>query len=172
MQLPFNLQIDPSRRLMRIAIQGFFGQDIDLAGIRVGRGADLTLSATVRPTDHLNIDVNAALSWLNVDAAAGRSGRLFTAQVQRLKATYNVSSRMFLRLIGQYITTKRDPALYPFPVGRKDGFFSGSALFSYRLNWQTALFLGYGDDRALDPQNSLVKTGRQVFFKLSYAYQR
>ncbi len=50
--------------------------------------------------------------------------------------------------------------------------FSGSALLSYRLNWQTALFLGYGDERALDPARRLRQTERQLFVKLSYALQR
>jgi hypothetical protein len=118
------------------------------------------------------------LSWLNVDrrvtasAAGAGSGRLFTAQVQRLKATYNFTPRIFLRLIGQYVSTRRDPSLYVVQVPRRSGDFSGSALFSYRLNWQTALFVGYGDERALDERERLARTERQLFVKLSYAFQR
>jgi hypothetical protein len=99
--------------------------------------------------------------------------RLFTAQVQRLKATYNFNPRVFLRVIGQYVSTRRDPSLYVVEVPRRNGDFSGSALFSYRLNWQTALFVGYGDERALDErQHHLARTERQLFVKLSYAFQR
>ena len=125
----------------------------------------------MRPTDHLTLDVNSAVSWLDVDADGGRA-RLFTAQAQRLKATYNFNARLFLRVIGQYVSTQRDPALYAEEVAPRSGEFSGSALFSYRLNWQTALFAGYGDERALDDQESLARTQRQFFVKLSYAFQR
>src|SRR5687767_13193581 len=95
-----------------------------------------------------------------------------TAQIERLKATYTFSARSLLRLIGQYVETDRDPGLYTFPVPGTDGSFAGSALYSYKLNWQTVLFLGYGDDRLLTERRDLVGTRRSVFFKISYAVQR
>jgi hypothetical protein len=57
--------------------------------------------------------------------------------------------------------------------GGKQESFSGSALFSYKLNWQTVLFAGYGDDRDYVPlTGQLEKTDRAFFAKLSYAFQR
>ena len=67
--------------------------------------------------------------------------------------------------------TERDPSLYRFEVARKDGGFDGSALFAYKLNWQTVLFLGYGDNRALQGNGDLKPAGRQFFLKVSYAFQ-
>ena len=79
---------------------------------------------------------------------------------------------MLIRLIGQYQETRRDPALWIEPVVAKEGSFAGSALFSYKLNWQSVLFVGYGDARALDEVNyTLLPTGRQFFLKVSYAFQ-
>jgi hypothetical protein len=93
--------------------------------------------------------------------------------VDRLRATYTFTSRAFLRLIGQYVGTRRDPTLYSSGVARKDGSFSGSALFAYKLNWQTVLFVGYGDNRDLDEAGEhLGRVDRQFFMKLSYAFQR
>jgi hypothetical protein len=175
-RLSYLVQIDPSRRFTRVGASGFAGQDVDVFNVRVGRGFSVTAFATVRPTDHLTLDVNSALSWLDVDERAAPAdllgGRLFTAQVQRLKATYNFNPRVFLRMIGQYVSTRRDPSLYVSAVPRRSGDFSGSVLFSYRLNWQTALFVGYGDERSLDERNDLARTERQLFVKLSYAFQR
>jgi hypothetical protein len=171
-ELDYSVQIDPSRRVARVGVSGFVGEDIDIANVRVGHGASITAFATIRPMDHLSLDANSAVSWLNVDTDSGVRSRLFTAQVQRLKATYNFSARAFLRLIGQYVSTRRDPTLYKVSVPARDGGFSGSALFSFRLNWQTALFLGYGDDRSLTEVGALVRSDRQFFLKLSYAFQR
>ncbi len=80
----------------------------------------------------------------------------------------------WLRLIGQYVDTERDPGLYSDPEGTDDRscFFSGSAVFAYKLNWQTVLFLGYGDNRELDDRDQLEPAGRQLFLKVSYAFQR
>jgi hypothetical protein len=171
-QVVLNMFFNPSRRVPRLGLSGSAGEDIDVANVRVGRGANLALEAQLRPTDHLGLDLNSALSWLDVPVGAGRRSRLFTAQVERLKATYTFGPRLFVRLIGQYIASQRDPTLYAFPVPRESGTFAGSALVSYKLNWQTAAFLGYGDNRVLDEAQDLVRSDRQVFFKISYSFQR
>jgi hypothetical protein len=138
----------------------------------VGRGANLTATATLRPTSHLALDLVSAWSWLDVDASPSGRERLFTAQVERAKLVYTFTRRLHVRLIGEYVEERREPTLYLAPVASKSGFFSGSALFAYRLNWQSALFLGYGDDRTLTEGNALARTSRQFFAKLSYAFQR
>ena len=81
----------------------------------------------------------------------------------RLKATYTFSSRAFLRLIGQQTELKQN--------GRSESF-SGSALFAYKINWQTVVFLGFSEDRALAVDDRLSPIGRALFFKISYAFQR
>jgi hypothetical protein len=43
----------------------------------------------------------------------------------------------------------RDPALYTFEVARRKEDVTRSALFACKINWQTVLFLGCGDDRRL-----------------------
>ena len=142
-----------------------FGEDIDLATAQVGMGGDLTASVTLRPEPHLTLEALASKSWLS---AKGSAGRLFSADVQRLKATYNASARAFVRLIAQHTSSRR---YFGRDVAKNAGF-SGSALLSYRLNWQTALFLGYGDERALAENDRLLRTGRQLFAKISYSFQR
>ena len=108
-----------------------------------------------------------------MDVGDGVEGRLFTAQVERLRAVWSFNSRCFLRVIGQYVETERDPSLYTFVVSRKDASFDGSALFAYKVNWQTVLYLGYGDTRTFaESTDELEKSGRQLFLKLSYAWQR
>jgi len=164
------LSYDPSRRFSRISLSGFLGQGIDFVNERVGHGGQVTLDATLKPTDHLELDVHTDRQWLDVDAGA-RSGRLFTAQIERLKATYNFTARSFVRLIGQYLKVDRDPGLYDVEIPRVSGSFAGSALFGYKINWQTVLFVGYGDNRVLSEQRDLLRSSRQFFLKISYAFQ-
>jgi hypothetical protein len=164
-------QIDPGRRFSRIGIVGTVGEHIDFSHRRVGDGGDLQVFGTLKPTDHLSLEPSIRRRWLDVDAGS-RSGRLFTAEIERLKATYNFSSRAFLRLIGEYAKTRRDPTLFAFPVASEDAGFAGSALFAYQINWQTVLYLGYGDERAQDLDGDLQAASRAVFLKVSYAFQR
>jgi Domain of unknown function (DUF5916) len=172
-QLLYVVQMSPSLKVNSIGVDGFVGQEIDFDGARTGTGANINFNATIRPTNHLELRFNDSRRWLNVDNAAGSRARLFTARVDRLRAQYTFTARVFLRVIGQYVSTRRDPTLYATEVARKDGAFSGSALFAYKLNWQTVLFAGYGDRRELDDTGQhLDRVGRQFFMKLSYAFQR
>jgi hypothetical protein len=170
--VPFQLQIDPSRVLSRVSVTGEVGQEIDVVNVRVGSGGIVTGNIILRPTSHLTLDLLSSWSWLDVATPSGGTGRLFTAQVERAKLVYNFSARLYLRLIGEYVDEKRDPSLYLVPPPSRSGGFSGSALLAYRLNWQTALFLGYGDDREELETGRLVPASRQFFAKISYAFQR
>jgi hypothetical protein len=167
----FFFQVDPSRRLSRVAVDGNVGEEFDFENGRVGDGVRLSATVTMKPTDHLALELLGRRQTLDVKGGDGREGRLFTAQIGRVKATYTFTARAFLRLIGQWVETERDPSLYRFAVSRKDGSFDGSALFAYKLNWQTVLFVGYGDNRALLSNGDLVPAGRQFFLKVSYAFQ-
>jgi hypothetical protein len=168
----FQAQVDPSRTFTRVGVQGSAGEAVDLVNVQVGSGADLSAFATVRPHPRLTLDLLAERRWLDVPRPGGGDGRLFTADVLRAKALVHFSSQAYLRLIGQWVGTTNDPTLYPYPVSEKEGSFEGSVLFTYRINWQTALYLGYGDDRALDEGGDLRRTSRQFFAKISYAFQR
>jgi hypothetical protein len=162
-------QVDPSRKFTRLSLQAGLGEEIDLATVQVGNGGDITVNATLRPEPHLTLEAIGSASWLRAkDSSPDRGRKLFSASVQRLKATYNASSRAFLRLIGQHTSSRR----YSLNGVSKDAGFSGSALLSYRINWQTALFIGYGDERALGEENHLERTSRQLFAKVSYSFQR
>ena len=79
--------------------------------VRAGRGGHVNLTATINATDHLVFDLIANTAWLHVDDNAGVSRPLFTARVERVRANYTFTARS-VRLIVQYVSTDRDPALY------------------------------------------------------------
>ncbi|HJT16646.1 MAG TPA: hypothetical protein VJ853_04635, partial [Thermoanaerobaculia bacterium] len=163
----YSLSLTPPGRLSSISISGHTGRSIDFIDFRGGRGSDATLSATLRPTLHLQLDANIAVQSLNVE---GR--RLFTAQADRLKATYVFSRSTFLRVVGQYVRTNSNPALYAEAIPASSGDFESSVLLGYQLNWQSVLYVGYGDTRAISELGNLQNAGRELFLKASYAFQR
>ncbi|HXD75012.1 MAG TPA: DUF5916 domain-containing protein [Vicinamibacterales bacterium] len=164
---------NPTRRFSNVGGSFQVGQDTDFVNVRAGRGVQLDLNASITATDHLVFDLIDNTTWLNVDNAAGASTPLFTARVERVRANYTFTARSFVRLIGQHVSTDRDPSLYLDPTTTAhDGSFSGSVLFAYKINWQSVMFFGYGDDRTLDDQRRLQKADRSLFVKMSYAFQR
>ncbi len=169
----YTVETSLSRFLPQIFLDGFLGGEVDFVNVRTGQGGNVTLGWNLRPTDHLELRFDNGRRWLDVDVpgVAGRP-RLFTARVDRLRATYTFTARSFLRLIGQYVETERDPSLYASAVESRSAGFSGSVLFAYKLNWQTVLFAGYGDNRELSEQDEMQRADRQFFVKISSAFQR
>jgi hypothetical protein len=165
------VQMSPSDAIGQISLNAIVGQAIDFDNARPGHGATITLSSVLRPTDHLQLELNGSRQWLDV-SPGDESQRLFTEEVARVKATYTFSSRTFLRLVAQRVRLDQDPALYTFAVRPHFEDFTRSALFAYKINWQTVLFLGYGDDRRLAQGGGLAEVDRQLFLKVSYAFQR
>ena len=167
-QLAFFARFSPSRRIAQVSIDGVVGQEIDFANARRGRGTSLNAFARVNPTGRLEMEALLNRRVLNVED--GR--RLFLARVARVRATYMFRAGFFVRLVGQHVATTRHPSLYLESVEPRSETLSGSALLAYKINWQSVLFIGYGDDRELSPDDRLEPASRQFFVKMSYAFQR
>jgi hypothetical protein len=155
-----------------ISIDGYAGQDIDFANGRTGRGASFTYGGTLRPNDHLEITLNNALRWLN-ESQTSDHGRIFTAQVERITARYTFNAKTFVRAIVQNDRTNQNPALYTFVVDQHSGSLGTQLLWAYKLNWQTVMYAGYGDLKETESvTGDLLRSNRQLFVKVSYAFQR
>jgi hypothetical protein len=184
-QLVYTVQFAVSRLIPQVSFDGWVGQDIDFFNNRVGHGAKVNMTAQFRPTARLTISPTAILQWLSERTDAGAEGRLFTAQVERLRAQYMFSPKMFVRAVVQNQRTSSNPLIYGVDMPLRDGNLSSQFLFAYKVNWQSVLYLGYGDirdvtedsDPTASPVNRAIRrrfllSDRQLFFKLSYAFQK
>ena len=171
-QFGYIAQFSPSRRVAQLSVNGTTGGEIDFANARPASGTTINLRARLDPTDHLDLDLVQNQRWIDVDAPSGDRERLFFARVSRVRGTYTFTSRFFVRGIAQYVSTTRTPSLYTSSVRDSSADFSGQLLLAYKLNWQSVMFIGYGDDRELSDLDRLEPLDRQFFVKLSYAIQR
>lgn len=156
----FNVRAAPKRWLPAIQLDGSAGEKLDYAGARVGTGANLSLSGTLRANDHLEVQLKASREWLDVEGE-----RLFDAKIDWLKVTYTLSPRSLVRVVGQHRQIARGDS----PARRS---LDLSALYSWKLNWQTVFFAGYGDASITGDRGSLVPQSRSLFMKVAYAFQR
>ena len=98
-------------------------------------------------------------------------GRLYRANLGQLKMMNYFNVRAFFRAILQYTDISRDPDLCTFPVDQRTRHLSSQYLFSYKLNPQTVLFVGYSDNSANAnvPSIDLLRTDRTLFVKIGCA---
>jgi hypothetical protein len=150
-----------------LQVSGRLGDLIDYANCRAGRQARLGLWTELRIGSHLQAEIGYDRDRLNVDG-----GRLYTADIERLRLMYQFSRRTFLRTVIQYRQYRKNTALYDDPETepKSDGLFT-QVLLSYKINPQTVFFLGYSDDSRRDSGMPLLQTDRTVFAKIGYAAQ-
>lgn len=164
----YQLQFAVNRFLSYVSTNGWIGEEVDFENNRLGRGANLSASLQLRPSEHLALSVTSSMRWLNIEG-----DRLFTSQVERLRATYTFNARMFLRAIVQNTRTNRDRNLYGSDTDQHSGDLSSQALFAYKLNWQTVFYVGYSDlQEVTNEEGDFLPSNRQFFAKVSYAFQR
>jgi len=171
-RVSLDLGARPGRVVSTIGLSVRAGDMIDYANDRLGDGLVIGLETNLRSSTHLSVAVNAERQTLDVTTDDGRSGRLFAADVARVRSVWTFSARSWVRFVAQWVETRRDPDLYQYPVRGKEGGFATSAAFAYKLNWQTVLYAGWADNRTLDGRAELQPQERQFFVKMSYAIQR
>jgi hypothetical protein len=150
---------------LQLGVEMRMGDDIDVVGIRLADRVEIELDASYDFGNHLRADFSHELRRLELPA-----GRLFEANLSELRLVYQFNLRMFLRGIFQYATVDRTPELYPSPVAASESDLFGQLLFTYKLNPQTALYLGYSGAYIEMLSQGLEQTGDTVFLKLSYAW--
>ena len=143
------------------------GDAIDFANTRRGKRLflepDLSLNLGLRLRATLEHDFQR----FEVD-----EGELFEANLTQLRLVYQFNVRTFVRTILQYRSIERDPALYVDEVDAKTERLFTQLLFSYKLNPQTVLFVGYAGNREGDESVDLTESNRTLFFKFGYAFVR
>jgi len=156
--------------IVKLDLQVRRGDTIDFANNRPARELRLAPTIELKLGTHLNTQLEHTYQRLEV--LGGQE--LFTANLSQLRAIYNFNVRMFVRAIVQHQDVARNPGVYGFPVLDDEKTMFTQLLFSYKLNPQTVLFLGYSDDSAGFEQGvqtvDLTRADRTFFAKVGYAF--
>ncbi|HEX8408913.1 MAG TPA: DUF5916 domain-containing protein [Thermoanaerobaculia bacterium] len=149
-----------------VTAQATAGNQIDFANARQGEQLRFDPGVRWNVGRHLRLNLSHAFENLDVD-----EGRLFTANLTELRATYQLNNRTFVRWIGQHLDVDRDPTLYDAPTDARSRDFFNQLLFSYKINPLTVLFLGYSDTHSANAEIDLRQQSRTLFLKVGYAWQ-
>lgn len=147
----------------RLALYVDSGETVDFSNNQEADNLVIAPGVELKLGQHLNARIDHTLQRLDVEG-----GELFEANLSELRLVYNFNVRSFVRGIFQYLDVTRAPELYSFPVAEESEELFTQLLFSYKLNPQTVLFLGYSDNR-LGVAYDLDETDRTFFAKVGYA---
>ncbi len=150
---------------LTVGFEGDFGDRIDYANTRPGRRMRLAPNFTCNLGLHLRLIFNHTFERLTVE-----EGRLYTANISQLTASYQFNTRTFIRSILQYVDYNYNAGLYTFEIDPQYKHLFTQFLFSYKLNPRTVLFVGYSDNYFGSQQYRLTQADRTFFVKLGYAW--
>ncbi|MCI0412033.1 carbohydrate binding family 9 domain-containing protein [bacterium] len=147
-------------------VEGTLGNRVDFANTRNGDIVRVLPFVRYRFGNHLLFELRHVFESLDVEG-----GNLYQANLSEIKLVYQFNVRTFLRVITQYLNVDRNPALYIDPVESYEKNLFNQVLFSYKINPQTVLFLGYSDNHFGEENLDLTQTNRTVFLKVGYAWR-
>lgn len=145
----------------------YYGDAVDYDNVRQAKKLRLTPGIALFAGRHFRLTLTHANERLWV-----KGGRLYDANLSELRAVYQFNARAFFRAILQYTDYKLNQSLYTVPVEPHYQNLLTQLLFSYKINPQTALYVGYSDNYDGYQTTPLTQTDRTVFVKVGYAWVR
>ena len=159
-----------------LSLSGDAGDEVDYDNSRPGRGARVVPGVSFKLGRHLKANLDDTYETLSVEG-----GRLFRANLAQARLAWQFNVRAMARAIVQYTDIRRRLSLYTgvcgpsspppcvLPPEVEKTLFT-QLLFSYKVDPQTAIYLGYSDDRLGEEDVPLRQSDRTVFFKIGYAW--
>lgn len=148
-----------------LGANGAYGDQIDYANFQAGTRLRINPFIHYKIGRHLSVGVNHVYEILDVTG-----GRLYTANLSDLSLVYQFNRRTLLRTILQYAHYSYNSDLYSFNIDPQFSHLFSQVLFSYKINPQTVLFLGYSDDYYdYSFMPGLKQNNRTFFLKIGYA---
>jgi len=141
------------------------GDQIDFASARLGRRVRVNPGVSHRFGRHLSLDLSG--TW---ERLADGSLELFTAAIAESAVAYHFSTQAFLRAIVQYVDYDSNPDVDRGLADPRSRRLLSQVLFSYMLNPQTVVYVGYSDASLGDSVTAITRAQRTFFAKVGYAW--
>lgn len=169
-QLYFAIESNPFPWWARLYSEIAFGDRVDVANNRVGKGAYVTFQASLRP--HARAEVEYRIDNDTIDSLQPVEGskRIITQRVQQLLAIWHFTARDSVRTIWQSTFTRRAPSLWEQPVSARENGETISVVYGHRRGIGTSFYVGATYGRGRDPDAGYRHYQTEVFAKASWTF--
>lgn len=149
---------------LRFYILGNNGDTVDYTNSRLAHSFYLNPAVECSIGEHWSMKLSHTLQRLSLG-----DEKIYTANLLQTHLIYNLGIRSFVRAIIQYTDIDRNTALYISPIDPQTRVLFTQFLFSYKINPQTVLFLGYSDNHYGGYGLDITRADRTFFLKIGYA---
>lgn len=142
------------------------GDKIDYSNVRLGKRLRMKQRFVVNLLKNIKVNLSHTYEKLNIG-----SSKLYRVNVSDFQLIYQFTKRCFVRAKLQYKNYDYNLSLYENPPEKEslEKMYS-QVLFSYKLNPQSMLYLGYSDSYYGDTDLEMRQINRTAFMKFGYAF--
>ena len=166
----FSIESNPWPWLSRVFFETAFGDRLDVANNRIGRGAYGSFQASVRPHARAEVEYRIDNDTIDSIEPVAGSSRIIGQRVQQLLAIWHFSARDSLRTIWQSTMIKRAPGLWQQPVSPREETTTLSLVYGHRQRIGTAFYVGMNLSRRRDALGPVRDYQAEVFAKASWTF--
>jgi hypothetical protein len=160
--------LTPGPTLARISLEAEGGDQLDVEGARVGRGATLTLYARVRLSDRIELEPTYSAAWTGGAAGSLPGQRWYAEQAAQLNGILHAGPGDSLRMILQKNRTRRNPAMYAHAVAARSDGATVSLVYGHTAGLGTAAYAGLTATSGATPGLAPARRMNELFLKLSW----
>ncbi|MCF8381747.1 MAG: carbohydrate binding family 9 domain-containing protein [Bacteroidales bacterium] len=150
---------------LKLNMMTHFGDMVDYSNLRLAWHMILNPAIQFNLGKHFNMNLQHRYMRM-----AYEKNEIFTANLSQLNLVYNFNVRAFVRAIIQYQNIRKDQSMYASSVQEENKTIFSQFLFSYKLNPQSVVFIGYSDNYMGYTGIDVLQTDKTFFLKLGYAW--
>ena len=133
---------NPTSWLARMHAELAYGDQIDVANDRVGRGGVANVTAALMLHPRLELEYSLDDNWIDAREPVAGPNRIISQRAQQVLANWHFSSRDTLRTIWQTGYIRRAPSLWQTPVAAREGSDTLSIVYGHRRGLTLTAYLG------------------------------
>lgn len=164
----FRIGITPGATLARLSFEMEGGDQLDVAGSRVGKGATMSAYARVRLSDRIELEPTWFGSFTNASGGAADGKRLYSEQAAQLNGIFHLGPRDSVRMILQKSRTRRDISLYSITLPARSDSETASLVYGHTASLGSAAYAGVTLARGVTPGYMPLRRQNELFLKLSW----
>lgn len=169
-QLWVSIDSNPASWWSKLYSEVAFGERVDVANNRLGRGAYIGLTSNFRPHPRMELEYRIDTDWINAIESVEGPRRILTQRAQQVLALWHFSARDSVRTIWQSSFIRRSPSLYEAPVSAREKSDTLSVVYGHRRGLYLTLYLGATFGRTEDADAGFRRYQSEVFAKGSWTF--
>lgn len=170
-QVFFSFDSNPFPWLAKLYSEVAYGDRVDVANNRVGKGSFVTVQANLRPHQRAELEYRVDNDVIDSREPVEGSKRILRQRVQQVLAMWHFSARDSVRTIWQAVSTRRAASLWEDPVSHKDNSQTVSVVYGHRRGIGTTFYVGTNLNRIRDPDAAIKSYQVEFFVKGSWAFE-